>query len=101
MSGNAFRRMCRSEFLHYLRVREWQDLHAQLRRWSSSSGWCAPAGCTRTGRLDADRLHRALLSGLLSHVGLRDTEQRDYLGARGARFAIWPGSALARKPPRW
>ena len=52
-------------------------------------------------RVDPAVGHRALLTGLLSHVGVKDAEGRDYLGARGARFAIFPGSALARKPPSW
>ncbi len=100
LSGNAFRRMCRSEYLHYLRVREWQDVHAQLRQVVKQLGLVRSSGRDEEGGLDADRLHRALLSGLLSHVGLRDVAQRDYLGARGAHFSIWPGSAVARKPPQ-
>ncbi|MFN2318840.1 MAG: ATP-dependent RNA helicase HrpA [Dermatophilaceae bacterium] len=100
LSGSAFRRMCKAEFLHYLRVREWQDLHAQLvsaakdvridPRRSSAEPDAEP---------DWDRIHQALLAGLLSHVGLRDERTRDYLGARGARFSIQPGSALFRKQP--
>ena len=96
LSSSAFRRLCRAEFLHYLRVREWQDLHAQLR--SSLRG----AGIPGTGSGGDERaLHRALLSGLLSHIGVRQGDTRDFLGARGARFAIAPGSALAKRPPRW
>ncbi len=100
LSGSAFRRMCRSEYLHYLRVREWQDVHSQLRRVVKELGLSStdqPSGPDQPH--GADQLHRALLSGLLSHVGLRDPAARDYLGARGARFAVWPGSALARRPP--
>ncbi len=91
-SSSAFRRMCRKEFLNYLRVREWQDLHAQLRR------------VARQQQLDVDgvgdpaTVTTALLAGLLSHVGLR-TENREYLGARGARFVIASGSSLYKKPP--
>ncbi|GAB3590658.1 ATP-dependent RNA helicase HrpA [Angustibacter peucedani] len=99
LSGNAFRRMCRSEYLHYLRVREWQDVHSQLRQVVKQLGLERSSGYDAEGGLDADRLHRALLSGLLSHVGLRDAVARDYLGARGAHFSIWPGSAVAKKPP--
>ncbi len=100
LSGSAFRRMCKAEFLHYLRVREWQDLHAQLRSAAKSqrldvARQTAPAD----GEPDWDRIHQAILAGLLSHVGLRDESTRDYLGARGARFAISPGSALSRKQP--
>ncbi len=96
LSGSAFRRMCQREYLHYLRIREWQDLHAQLR------------SIARDLRLSlndhpasADTIHQSLLAGLLSHVGLRDPDRRDYLGARGARFAIQPGSTLFRRPPDW
>ncbi len=96
LSSSRFRKVCRTEFLNYLRVREWQDLRAQLRQASKSLGFT-----TNTTPSDPDRVHRALLAGLLSHIGLYDGEKRDYLGARGARFAVFPGSALARKPPAW
>ncbi len=96
LSSSQFRKLCRAEFLHYLRVREWQDLHSQLRRITKGLGMernPEPA--------PADRVHQALLTGLLSQVGLKDAAAPDYLGARGARFAINPGSALARKSPTW
>jgi ATP-dependent helicase HrpA len=98
LSSNQFRRMCRSEFLHYLRVREWQDLYQQLRQVAKSLGFTITV---REDLPDARSLHSALLTGLLSHLGLRDPETQDYLGARGGRFALFPGSALFRKPPRW
>jgi len=98
LSSSAFRRMCRAEFLNYLRIREWQELESQLRRVAKQLGFHA-------GRLpeesDADAVHQALLSGLLSHVGLRDPERRDYLGARNTRFSIFPGSALFKKQPQF
>ncbi|HVF77942.1 MAG TPA: ATP-dependent RNA helicase HrpA [Solirubrobacteraceae bacterium] len=95
-SRNGFRRMCHAEYLHYLRVREWQDLAASLRRSARSVG-------VKINQQPAepDEIHRALLAGLLSHVGVRDAGRREYLGARGARFTLSPGSALARKPPPW
>ncbi len=96
MSSSKFRQMCRVEFLHYLRVREWQDLVAQLRR---VLGDLDVAVSSTAG--DPDRVHQALLAGLLSHVGLRQRDTRDYLGARGARFAIFPGSGLAKARPEW
>ena len=101
LSSSAFRRLCRAEHLHYLRVREWQDVHGQLRQIAARLGINAGPAPAAGTPVDADRLHRALLAGLLSHIGLRDTATRDYLGARGARFGIWPGSALAKKPPAW
>ncbi len=99
LSGSAFRRMCKTEFLHYLRIREWQDLVGQLRQACKSGGFGAPTS-GRGGERDADAIHRALLSGLLSQIGVRDEAKRDYLGARGARFGISPGSGLFRKQPQ-
>ncbi|WP_226346047.1 ATP-dependent RNA helicase HrpA [Agilicoccus flavus] len=96
VSGSAFRRRCKAEYLHYLRVREWQDLVSQFRSVAGELGLRR-----NSGPASPDAVHRALLTGLLSQVGLRDHERRDYLGARGARFAIQPGSALFRKPPDW
>ncbi len=100
LSSSAFRRMCKAEFLHYLRIREWQDLVAQLRQVAKSMGISA-ASSPVASPADVDRVHLSLLAGLLSHIGVRDMQKRDYLGARGARFAVFPGSALARKPPSW
>ena len=95
-SSSGLRRACRDQYLNYLRIREWQDLVAQIREVLSGLGiaWS-------TGRDDHDAIHRALLTGMLSQVGLWDPLRRDYLGARGARFVIFPGSALARQSPEW
>ena len=137
LSGSAFRRMCRAEFLHYLRVREWQDVHAQLRQLARPLGLdAAPvelptarsiraatealepgshaaqianggvaAAVVALGRSadtpDADAIHRSLLVGLLSNVGNWDERRREYAGARGTRFTIWPGSGLRRKTYDW
>ncbi len=104
LSSSAFRRMCKREFLNYLRVREWQDFESQLRQVAKEMK-------IQVGRPadlpDADGIHQALLSGLLSHIGLLEERDRDrrgpreYLGARGARFAIFPGSGLHRKNPQF
>jgi ATP-dependent helicase HrpA len=96
LSSNQFRRMCRSEFLNYLRIREWQDLAGQLRQIVKSMG--VTVG---DQPMDTEQIHRSLLAGLLSHIGLKDTARRDYLGARNARFAIFPGSALFKKQPQF
>ncbi|MEA2154210.1 MAG: ATP-dependent helicase HrpA [Solirubrobacteraceae bacterium] len=96
LSGSAFRRLCRAEFLHYMRVREWQDLASQLRQAARSVGVTLNQ---QPG--DPEHVHVALLSGLLSQLGLRDAGRREYLGPRGARFAIAPGSALHRRQPAW
>jgi len=94
LSSSAFRRMCKREYLHYLRIREWQDLHTQLKQIAKRQGLTPsdnPAG--------EDAIHQALLSGLLSQIGLRDPDKRDYQGARNARFSIQPGSTLFRRQP--
>ncbi|WP_072802013.1 ATP-dependent RNA helicase HrpA [Rhodococcoides yunnanense] len=96
LSSSQFRRMCRNEFLHYLRIREWQDLHGQLRQIARGLGWTVPEAPSSQAAL-----HQSLLSGLLSHIGLREGDKREFLGARGAHFAIFPGSGLFKKPPRW
>ncbi|NHA66811.1 ATP-dependent RNA helicase HrpA [Phycicoccus flavus] len=102
LSHSAFRRMCKNEYLHYLRIREWQDLHAQLRR-AARQAKIDPdrATAAKDAEPDWDTVHRALLAGLLSHVGVRDEVRRDYLGARGARFGINPGSTLFRRKPEY
>ncbi|MEV6065971.1 ATP-dependent RNA helicase HrpA [Nocardia sp. NPDC052001] len=164
LSSNQFRRMCRDEFLHYLRIREWQDLHGQLRTITRGLGWStdgdqSASGAQRSGddteqsdggrpesgrrnrrgggrttankaagaensansgrgdrsiRLaaqaaaadeampwDVTSIHQALLAGMLSHIGVREAESREFLGARNAKFMIFPGSSLAKKAPRW
>ncbi|WP_036921551.1 ATP-dependent RNA helicase HrpA [Propionicicella superfundia] len=106
LSGSAFRRMCRAEFLSYLRIREWQDLHAQLKQS------CRDLHLDRNEQAaDPAAVHEAVLAGLLSHVGLRDDRQAgaqparrrrpiaEYQGARGTRFSINPGSSAARVAP--
>ncbi|WP_338751581.1 ATP-dependent RNA helicase HrpA [Janibacter alittae] len=101
LSGSAFRRMCKREYLHYLRIREWQDLHAQLVRAAKQRKLdTRQRTVAHDAEPDWDTIHQALLTGLLSHVGLRDEEKRDYLGARGARFSIQPGTTnFKRQPP--
>ena len=99
LSGNQFRRMCRDEFLNYLRVREWQDIHGQLRQVLRTMNVEVPA--PREAAADPAEVHKSLLAGLLSHVGLKDPDKHEYLGGRGARFAIFPGSSLFKKQPRF
>src|SRR5580692_1425050 len=109
LSSSAFRRLCRAEYLNYLRVREWQDLHGQLQRLAGDLGVAVnSSSAERTG------LHVSLLAGLLSQIGMKGEPARpaaasapsgpswrrpraEYLGARNARFAIFPGSALTKK----
>ncbi len=97
LSSNQFRRLCKSEYINYLRVREWQDLVSQLKQVCSTVG----IHLSSTDG-DEEQVHRALLSGLLSHVGLQDTaNKREYVGARNARFAIFPGSSVFKSSPTW
>ncbi|MFG3253701.1 ATP-dependent RNA helicase HrpA [Streptomyces sp. NPDC048172] len=98
LSSSAFRRMCKSEFLNYLRIREWQDIYTQLRQVARSMKIQLAEGDQEPAQ---DAVHQSLLAGLLSHIGLKDTEKNEYLGARSAKFAVFPGSALFKKPPRW
>lgn len=106
LSSSAFRRMCKREHLNYLRIREWQDYESQLRQvvkeMKLDVGHPSDAP-------DEDGIHQALLSGLLSHIGaLEEREKarpgerrpmREYVGARNARFAIFPGSVLKGRNP--
>ncbi len=99
LSSTQFRKLCRNEFINYLRVREWQDLFTQLRQLAK------PLDIALDTKREADPvgnyegIHISLLSGLLSHIGLLDERKREYAGARGSRFAIFPGSALFKKSP--
>ncbi|REE02651.1 ATP-dependent RNA helicase HrpA [Citricoccus muralis] len=96
LSGNQFRKMCRTEYINYLRVREWQDLVQQLRQLAKPLGISVSAGpVDPVGQHEP--VHRSLLTGLLSHIGAWDERKRDYQGARNTRFAVFPGSALFKK----
>ncbi|MBE3000794.1 ATP-dependent RNA helicase HrpA [Nocardiopsis sp. HNM0947] len=99
LSGNQFRKLCREEYLNYLRVREWQDIHGQLRQVLRQMDIEVPAPSENAA--DPRGVHMSLLAGLLSHVGLKDPDKHEYQGGRGARFAIFPGSALFKKQPRY
>ncbi|PPF36880.1 ATP-dependent RNA helicase HrpA [Rathayibacter sp. AY1A2] len=108
LSSSAFRRLCKAEYLNYLRVREWQDVFRQLRQLARPLK-------LELGepKVDPDGIHRSLLAGLLSHLGIKDTTSQQaqraaksrerqnvqYIGARNAKFSIFPGSALAKKLP--
>ncbi|MEU3184742.1 ATP-dependent RNA helicase HrpA [Streptomyces sp. NPDC006923] len=116
LSSSAFRRMCKSEYLNFLRIREWQDIYSQLRTVARQLG-------IHLNEEDAgdQAIHVSLLAGLLSHIGMKDVKttgnesgksagaeggrnasgKNEYLGARNAKFAVFPGSALFRKPPRF
>jgi ATP-dependent helicase HrpA len=93
---------CRERFVSYLRLTEWKDVHAQLVHEVAEQGWKWESKLRAT--VDATRyraIHEALLAGLLGNVGTRDAEGDAYLGARGIRFHLHPGSGLAKKSPKW
>ncbi|MGW5062098.1 ATP-dependent RNA helicase HrpA [Streptomyces sp. NPDC004096] len=108
--SSSFRRMCKQEYLNFLRIREWQDIYTQLRTVAKQMD-------IHLDEQDApaDRIHVSLLAGLLSHIGLKDVKEskdagpgarrdggrNEYIGARNAKFAIFPGSSLFKKPPRF
>ena len=94
LSGNQFRRLCRGEYLNYLRVREWKDVFRQLERMAKPLGLVVGGAST-----NPNGIHRSILAGLLSQLGTRDAVKKDYIGARQVRFSVFPGSALAKKQP--
>ena len=95
-TSNKQRQWCRQNFVSWMRLREWRDVHAQLHALCAEHGWKEndqPA--------NYDAIHRALLTGLLGHIGLKSEEDNYYLGARGIKFLLHPGSALVKKAGRW
>ncbi|MFE4692945.1 ATP-dependent RNA helicase HrpA [Streptomyces sp. NPDC056749] len=98
--SSSFRRMCKQEYLNFMRIREWQDIYAQLRTVAKQMGIAVEEPKGDEG-IPEQAVHTSLLAGLLSHIGLKDTEKNEYLGSRSAKFAIFPGSALFKKQPRF
>ena len=96
LSKNQFRRQCQKDFLNYLRIREWQDIYHQIRLTVREMG--LPINSEKA---EYQQIHTALLSGLLSHIGLKEADKQQYLGARNAHFAIFPNSVLFKKQPKW
>ncbi|GHB29356.1 ATP-dependent RNA helicase HrpA [Salinicola rhizosphaerae] len=111
LSGNQLRRWCRDHYLSYLRLREWHDTYRQLRQltrdmkleFTSAMQPAEPGGDEpdKQPSVDANRLHQALLAGLLSNLGQLQPESREFLGARNRKFVIHPSSGLSKKPPKW
>ena len=96
LTKNQFRRQCQKDFLNYLRIREWQDIYQQIRLAVREMG--LPINSEKA---EYQQIHTAFLSGLLSHIGLKEAEKQQYLGARNAHFAIFPNSVLFKKQPKW
>ena len=111
LSSSQLRKMCHREFINYLRIREWQDLFAQLREMGRTANIHASGGRDINASAHEVDIHKSLLTGLLSHVGVKEEREKDskgrnrgpreYLGARGTKFAIFPGSGLFKKSPDW
>jgi len=116
LSQNHFRKLCQREYLSYVRLREWQDIFSQLKLTLkeqkislTSVDYEFSINEQKNGNDSKDSanipsslvsVHQALLSGLLSHLGQQD-ENREFKGARGSKFFVFPGSALSKKPPKW
>lgn len=96
LSQNKTRKLATANYLSYTKMREWQELTEQLTTLAKNLKLNLNGD---TG--GDDGLHRALLAGLLSRIGIYDSENRDYRGARGIRFMPFPGSALYKNPPKW
>ncbi|MBN9643328.1 ATP-dependent RNA helicase HrpA [Corynebacterium mendelii] len=99
LSGNKFRKRMKQEFLHYMRIREWFDLVRQLKNVADQLDWNVPGSVA--SEPDEDSIHQALLAGLLSHIGMRIAETKEFQGARNMKFWIFPGSNLSKKPPQF
>ncbi|MGL6155061.1 MAG: ATP-dependent RNA helicase HrpA, partial [Ralstonia mannitolilytica] len=99
-SNKQLQENCRAHFLSHVRLREWRDVHSQLHTTVAEQGWKL-----NESEPTYEQLHLALLTGLLGNIGVRieeaDGKGREYLGARGIKFFLWPGSAIARKAGKW
>ncbi|WP_413110742.1 ATP-dependent RNA helicase HrpA [Thaumasiovibrio sp. DFM-14] len=96
LSSSQFRKQCKKDYLNYLRVREWQDVHYQIRQVARELDLRK-----NDEAASYQSVHTALLAGMLSHIGVKDQEKNEYQGARNARFNIFPGSAIFKKQPKW
>ena len=111
LSSSQLRKMCHREYINYLRIREWQDLFTQLREMGRTANIHASGGRDINASAHEVDIHKSLLTGLLSHVGVKEEREKDskgrtrgpreHLGARGTKFAIFPGSGLFKKGPDW
>jgi ATP-dependent helicase HrpA len=95
LSNSQFRKLCRKDFLAYMRVREWQDIYAQMAQVARELKFSINSETP-----DFENIHIALATGLLSHLGFKD-QNNEYLGARGSRFFLFPASGLYKKSPKW
>lgn len=102
LTQNKLRKLCKKEFISYMRMREWGDIHYQLQTTLKEirKGSSSLAKLKAVEDVNYDAIHQSILSGLLSHIGFKD-EDKEYLGANGRKFMIFPGSGLRKKQPKW
>lgn len=105
LSGGQLKRWCKQNFLSWMRMREWIDVHRQLKDLLAGSGdkvleKAAALHPVKDRKNDFAAIHRALMTGLLANLAYKSSE-REYTGAGGNKLALWPGSALAKKKPKW
>ncbi|MDB6060446.1 MAG: ATP-dependent helicase HrpA [Verrucomicrobiaceae bacterium] len=100
LSQNHLRKLCEREFLSYLRLREWRDVHHQLKLACAELGFRESSDETKTDEINYEAVHRAVLSGLLAQIATLD-EQREFLGTRNRKLRIFPASSQFKKPPKW
>ncbi len=95
LSQNKMRKLCRTNFLNFMHLREWMEIHSQLKGLTADLGFSA-----NNEPAEHDAIHRSLLSGLLGNIGFL-TDRKEYTGARGVKFFIFPGSGQFKKTPKW
>lgn len=95
LSRSQFRKLCQNEFFAYMRVREWQDIVYQLVSTCEEMGFKINQNPS-----DYEAIHKSILAGMLSHIGMKD-ENQQYTGARQSKFFVFPGSGLFKKSPKW
>ena len=95
LSSNQLRKWCKQNFLSWMRIREWIDTHRQIKKMLLELNIRH-----NKNSADYDSIHRALLTGLLGNLGLKD-DNKEYLGARNKKFHIFPGSGLFKSAPKW
>lgn len=107
LSANKFRKLCQREFIHYVRVREWMDLVRQMLSVVQDLGWKIPnirhvrELVFEPEAIDEDLVHQSILTGLITHVGMREGNSKQFTGTRGSHFVVHPSSHVSKKPPQW
>lgn len=95
LSGNKLQKWCKQHFLSWMRMREWNDTHRQIKGMLEELNTSF-----NTQTPDYASIHRSLLTGMPAQIGIKD-EDKEFIGTRNRRFHLFPGSALFKKPPKW